>query len=557
LLLIPIICCFHGNHSPCANIHRKFFNAGYAIEHDKPGAQMNHPDYGSGMNAGHEALRRQNPAGARDAFENALQMKQGDRDARYWLANTCRMTGDPERAGMLLNEILSQNAGDDEAAFALAFLHREQADLAAAERVLMTLAKSASSRLAVLMKITGFLRDCDRFETAIRVCHQALLLAPEHAGLHFRMTRMLQATGRFEEALDFSRKTLELDPSLGGAWISLAQLQRFKSTLQVDFEALLGAHFPEDGDDTAMCTAFALGKAQDDLGNWPEAFRYYQRGNRLRQKSRPWDRMRWQQVVNDSIQNTRHPLGGNTETDRKPVFIIGMLRSGTTLLEQRLDRHPGITGRGELNLFAHISRQFPDVLRMPATEHRSLADEVWRQIRRAGPDEHLYVDKNPLNFRFLPLINALFPAARVIHMVRDGRDSCLSCFFQLFEHADADFTSQLEDLSAYYDDYRRLVNHWQSKGGNLLEVRYANLVAEPETELRRVTGYLGLPWDASLLQSGDQQRAVRTASVWQARQALYTHSIARWKNYADQQPDFFAELEQTDLRYGHDAKPAS
>ena len=168
---------------------------------------------------------------------------------------------------------------------------------------------------------------------------------------------------------------------------------------------------------------------------------------------------------------------------------------------------------------------------MLSTRQRSaLADELWRQMRHDGPKAHAYIDKNPLNFRFLPLINAVFPQARVIHMIRDGRDSCLSSYFQLFQHPDTDFSNNLDDLVAYYADYRRLVGHWKQIGGKLLEVRYSDLVENPAQELNRVTDYLGFSRDDAVLETGDQQRAVRTASSWQARQSLYTGSIGRWAN---------------------------
>jgi hypothetical protein len=181
-------------------------------------------------------------------------------------------------------------------------------------------------------------------------------------------------------------------------------------------------------------------------------------------------------------------------------------------------------------------------------------------LRLDGPAENFYIDKNPLNFRYLSLVAALLPQARVLHLVRDGRDSCLSCFTQLFQHPDTAFANQLDDLVDYYRGYLRLMQHFEkAMPGQILRLTYENLVKETPQSLERIGQFLGLE-GLNLFPDGNtdeatpvsklEQRPIRTASTWQARQAVHSRSIGRWKNYYSLAPGFFDQLEALDREYG-------
>ena len=180
-----------------------------------------------------------------------------------------------------------------------------------------------------------------------------------------------------------------------------------------------------------------------------------------------------------------------------------------------------------------------------------MAELLWTQMRLEGAEDDIYIDKNPLNFRFLQILFELMPTAKVVHVTRDGRDSCLSCFFQLFEQTtDTAFSYTLDNLVAFYSGYRRLMAHWEKiYAQNILRVRYEDLVHSSKRVLADTLGFLGVEWDDSVIMSGKRNQVVRTASVWQARQPVYTHSVGRWRHYADKAPDFFARISDIDNEF--------
>jgi Flp pilus assembly protein TadD len=513
------------------------------FSHADDDLRVNSSAWQSLLSAGTRAVQQHQPAKALRLLERAFALAPSERQVRYWLANACRLSGDATRAERLLDDLIEENAADIEAAFARAFLLRESGRDRDAVATLVALRLTLPDELEVQLKVAGFLRDSNRFDEAVDACRRASELAPQRADILFSLARLHQARGEFEQALDALRRALALDSGIGGAWLSLAQLQRFKNGNEADFLALENAARRDQTEETQMCIAFALGKANDDLGRWAEAWRHYQRGNGIRAREQPWDRNRWRKQVKDTLESGLQPR--RTPCRRRPVFIVGMLRAGTTLLEQRLDRHPAITGRGELNFLPHIAQRLPAARASGAQDE--LADELWSHMRLQDGASGYYIDKNPLNFRFLGALFEIMPESRVIHVRRDGRDSCLSCYFQLFQHADAGFCNSLEDLLDYYRGYRELMAHWRSRfAAQIHEIDYSDLVENTEATIASVLGFLGADWDPAVLETGGQARSVRTASAWQARQPLYARSIQRWKNYQGQAPEFFDTLARID-----------
>ena len=171
-------------------------------------------------------------------------------------------------------------------------------------------------------------------------------------------------------------------------------------------------------------------------------------------------------------------------------------------------------------------------------------------MRAEGSEDTYYVDKNPLNFRFLDTLHAILPEARVIHLLRDGRDSCLSCFCQLFRHPDAAFSNRLDDLLEYYRGYRSLMAHWERQfPGWIRSISYARLVETTEQTLGEVLEFLELPLSPAIMETGNQQRPLRTASSWQARQPVYRGSLSRWPHYYELAPDFFDTIADIDAQF--------
>jgi hypothetical protein len=225
----------------------------------------------------------------------------------------------------------------------------------------------------------------------------------------------------------------------------------------------------------------------------------------------------------------------NALESRRPVFIVGMLRSGTSLAEQILASHPAVFGAGELTFWSSAFSAY-QASALDAAKSDSvlpqLAGEYLQLLQRLSGAALRVVDKMPTNFPYLGLIHAALPNARIIHLRRNPADTCFSIYFQHFE-ATVSYANDLEDLAHYYTQYLRVMAHWRSTlpPHVILEVPYEGLVADQESWSRRMLEFIGLPWDARCLAFHKTNRTVITASKWQVRQAITSSSVERWRNY--------------------------
>jgi tetratricopeptide (TPR) repeat protein len=495
-------------------------------------------------------LRESRPEQALALLQRAEQLAPAERDVRYWLGNAYRVNGQFSRARRMFDKILAADPADLDASFALAFLLRDLGAPADAAEALLRASRQPAVTQQQLLQIGGFLRDSNEFPAAIEVCEIALERSPGQADLHFKLARLYQATGDFERAQKSLRSTLDLDASTGPAWVALAQQKPFDAPEDPDFRRIEGASAQALGSEADMCVAFAYGKALDDLGRRPEAWAQYRRGNRLMAATLPWRADTWSAFVEQAIASSPQSDTAAAKANRNAVFIVGMPRSGTTLLEQMLGRHPRIAGRGELNFLSEYAVQSATAGLPGPRQRREMGNALWTQMRLQGAEDGTYIDKNPMNFRHLGLLFALLPSARVLHVTRDGRASCLSCYFQLFQHRDTAFSYDLGNLADFYAGYRRMMAHWESEyPDRIMRVAYEDLVGSSRGVLADVLRFLGVEWDDAVVGSGAPDAVVRSASVWQARQPVHRQSVDRWRNYAELAPEFFARLAAIDAEY--------
>jgi tetratricopeptide (TPR) repeat protein len=284
---------------------------------------------------------------------------------------------------------------------------------------------------------------------------------------------------------------------------------------------------------------FALGKAFDDCGSYSQAFVHYRAGNEAsRSRLRPYDRAATENLFRRLRERFTATWLGSVDpiSDRPLLFVCGMYRSGSTLLEQMLAAHPAVTSGGELAWFsARLARddeRWPE--RVTPETLRAAGRGYLDHLESRFPGAVRVCDKRPDNFLYLGLLKALFPRLRVLHTVRDARDVCLSIYFQQFGDA-LPYAADLGDIAHYLRGYRGLMQHWRGlMQESILDVDYGRLVAGPERELRGVCRFLGLDWHEAMLDFRGSGARVRTASVWQVRQPLYTRSLGRWRHYAEQ-----------------------
>ncbi len=239
--------------------------------------------------------------------------------------------------------------------------------------------------------------------------------------------------------------------------------------------------------------------------------------------------------------------------ERVPIFIVGMPRSGTTLIEQILASHPALYGAGELKTMSDFARTV--ALDSPDWEGallalRKLGQEYLDQVWKLAPEARYITDKMPGNFYHLGLIHLMLPNAKIIHSMRDPMDTCFSCYALRFAHGH-EYCYDLKTLGRYYQRYTKLIRHWHDvlPAGRILDVRYEDNVADPEREARRLLGYLGLPWDPACLRFYETDRPVKTASVMQVRKPIYSSSVARWKRFEKHLGPLLDEIGDLEVAY--------
>jgi hypothetical protein len=275
---------------------------------------------------------------------------------------------------------------------------------------------------------------------------------------------------------------------------------------------------------------FALGKFFDDVKDYSEAFANFRRANELTKRfGAPYDRQHATRTVDDLIHRYDREWANSKRVDAsdsaRPVFIIGMPRSGTSLAEQIVASHPAVFGAGELAFWGNASKTIDNPV-------RALAADYLRLLAQISPDALRVVDKMPANFLSLGLIHEALPNARIIHMRRNPIDTCLSIYFQHFRGSHS-YARDLDDLAHYYAEYLRIMQHWRRilPESAILEVPYEGLVRDQEDWTRKMLQFIAVPWDPRCIDFHETNRSVMSASKWQVRQRMSRSSIERWRNY--------------------------
>jgi tetratricopeptide (TPR) repeat protein len=389
----------------------------------------------------------------------------------------------------------------------------------------------------------------ERLEESMEQNRRALELKPERFGSYNNLGVALQALGRFPEAEAAFARAIELSPKDASIHLNLANMGRFEpgdrrlpglqklieDVNSLDVEHQIAAHF-------------AMGKALSDLKQNDEAFLHVLKGNALKRRTIDYDEPQ-RLAMFENVRTTFSPdymkaRAGGGDTSWSPIFIVGMPRSGTTLLEQVLASHSKVFGAGELETFKDaisetvnnhgILRVYPKLAEALSKDQiRQLGEFYTKGARARAPLAERIVDKMPLNFMFVGLIHLALPNARIINIRRDPLDTCVSCFSLLFTGSQP-FAYDLAELGRYYRGYEAVMAHWHKllPPGVLIDVQYEDLVDDLEGTGRRVLGHCGLDWEDACRDFHDTKRAVRTASLMQVREPVYRRSIGSWQRYA-------------------------
>jgi tetratricopeptide (TPR) repeat protein len=495
-----------------------------------------------------ERLRDGKLAQAEGLAREFLKQHPADVSAIRILADIGMKLGQFEDARLLLERCL-ELAPDFHLArhnYAVTLVRQQKLEAALAE-VQKLLAMEPDNPNFLVLKGTILVRMGSHAE-ALDIYERVLRNYPNQARAQMNYGHTLKTVGRLDDSIAAYRKCIELSPGIGEAYWSLANLKTFRFS-DADIDLMRSQVTTEGGDPEDQAhIAFALGKALEDRGEYDESFRFYKRGNAIRRvnhrhnaKINVFNTARQIKTLDEGFFAARKGVGCPAPD---PIFIVGLPRAGSTLLEQILASHSQVEGTAELTDIITISRQlggksrknpagrYPEILaELPPERFRELGESYLETTRIQRGDRPFFIDKMPNNFQHIGLIHLILPNAKIIDARRHPMACCFSGYKQLFARGQT-FTYSLEDIGRYYRDYVILMDHWDRVlPGRVLRVQYEDMVADTETQVRRLLDYCGLPFEAECLRFYETRRAIRTPSAEQVRQPIYTEGLEQWRHY--------------------------
>ncbi len=517
-------------------------SAAYA-EHVR--AALKNPD----LLAAAEALQAGKPRDAEPALRRALAENPADVAALRMLAETASRLGHYDDAEEMLARCVAAAPDFAGARHTYALVLYEQnkaADAIGHLEYLLAAAPGEAKYLALLAACHAFVGE---YERAIEILQRVLAEHPGQPNLWVTYGQALRITGRRGQAVAAFRRALSVKPSLGEAWWSLADLKT-EPLSQTDIAAMRAALAdPALGDDDRFHIHYALGRALEDAQSWEESFAQYAQGAKLRRAQAPFDadantaQMEVARALFTAPFFRERAEGGCA--DPAPIFIVGLPRSGSTLVEQILASHSRVEATMELADLIHISARLgragragrgPDyatvVTGLGPAERTALGEEYiarTRRYRRLGLP--YFIDKMPSNFAFIGIIRLILPNAKIIDVRRQPMAACFAVFKQLFFRGQM-FSYDQQDVARYYRDYLALMAHFdEAAPGCIHRVVYEDLVEDTEAEIRRLLAFCGLAFEADCLRFWESDRAVPTHSSEQVRQPIFRSGLDRWRHY--------------------------
>jgi tetratricopeptide (TPR) repeat protein len=525
-------------------------------------------------------------AEAEKRWNAALALKPDYAEVYSNLANLMLDEGEYDRAEAMTRRAVELQPRLVDAYVNLAAVHTARHRHSDALQALDALLAFTPSHARALAARALALRELDRLDEALDAAKRAALAAPESPEPHNAMGQVFQAMGQLEPALaaydraaalpgpaqmdaianrgslfmEFGRKAEAVKameeaarafPNSPGILFGQTDLKRFKpgDPLIGKMQALITRDGISLSDRATL--HFGLGKVFLDIGDSEQAFRHYDEGNRLKRSTYAYDpdaNERWvasvAEVFSPALLSAKADAGARSDL---PVFVVGMPRSGTTLVEQILGSHPLVHPAGELKRLQTLLDGFPQsAASLSAAELEALGEAYLAFVKPMAAGRPHVVDKMPSNFLYAGFIRLILPDAHIMHCRRDPVDTCLSCYTKLFAGEQA-FAYDQTELGRFHRAYQALMAHWRATlpASHFLEVDYEAVVEDVEAESRRMLDFLGLPWDEKVLRFHETERPVRTASVNQVREPIYHSSAGRWKAHASRLEPLLAALNRT------------
>ncbi len=542
------------------------------------------PEFAEAYNNLGNALRRTGDIdGAIDAYQNALANRERYPEAYNNLGTLLREQGKNEQAEHALRKAVQQNpkyvdahnnlaaiywaqdkevdalrqlsealklAPKDKRSLLLtARIQHRRGNYAATEQACRLALQEDAENAEALTLLGIVMHEFDRYDEALKLLEKAVEVAPKNAEAINYYGVALKSVGRLDEAREQILKGIELNPNMFGAYANLNDLVDYSKEKDL-FERVEAVMEAAEGQDNGFMLPlhYAYAKALDDNGQYEKALEHYIAGGKLKRAQLAYNEAETNQFFADIKKAfpaklfKDRPYEGN-ESGERMLFIVGMPRSGSTLVEQIISSHDDVYGAGEVKYFSQalhkLRDRFPSLSRYPAmvnelkpNQFKLLADGYENAIFKSAGDAKIVTDKLLTNYFFVGLLHLLFPKAKIINTRRDPVDTCLSGFTKLFKD-DMPHSYDMGELGRYYRQYDALMKHWEKvlPKGVLKVVEYENVVGDMEKEAKGIIEFLGLDWHEKVLEFHKSSRPVKTASVAQVRKPIYKTAVKRWKKY--------------------------
>jgi len=412
------------------------------------------------------------------------------------------------------------------------------------------------------MHLASLYEHSGQTEQAVKCYQQALSRNPSLVAARYLLANQLKAQGRMEDALAHYRKIMEQQPAYTQAHFTYSGLHKYEDANDPHINAMLGLYQKGGlGVDNRVHLSFALAKAYEDLKDYSRAFEYLKTGNDLRsgiyQYAIDGDQLLIENIIDTFSAEAMAGLEGVGPSSGRPIFIVGMPRSGTTLVEKILASHSDVFAGGELDYMYALGVE--EFLRKSGNflfkSLNSYSKETFETVGKAylqrldtlNSVASRVTDKLPFNFQMIGLIKIALPHAKIIHCVRDPRDTCLSIYKQNFSTENYRFAYDLKSMGQFHNLYRKLMAHWHRvMPGAIYDVEYETLTRNPEQEIRKLVSACELEWQDTCLEFHKTRGLVKTASFNQVRQPMYTSSVQLWQQYKEHLGPLLSELARPD-----------
>ena len=389
-------------------------------------------------------------------------------------------------------------------------------------------------------------RDLNKFNEAITLYEKALTKDKSNKIILYSLALAHQGLGNFEKAISYAKQVLATDENYTRADHLISQSKKYKNKDEhyLSLKKKLKKLDPKSIEKVDVC--FSLAKAEEDMGNLEEASKLLIEGNSLKKKIINYninDEINIFETIKEEFKKINF-INSSSKNDEKIIFILGMPRSGTSLVEQIISSHSEVFGGGELPILSNIIRKhfFPDESNSIKDFNEKINNEILinqlkenylKYIKNFKFNERFISDKSPLNFRWIGFIKIIFPNAKIIHCIRDPKNNCLSMFKNLFEGG-LGFTYDQKDLVTYYKNYLELMNFWKLNfKETILDIRYENLISNSEEEIKKIIKFCNLEWEEKCLEFHKNKSPIKTMSTAQARMPIYKSSVNSFEKFSN------------------------